>query len=72
MITLVYFSICMARMYDYYSNKLPYDVLTRLNVEIGYFIGGMMAVCALTIILTYSYMHKTFKETHTLRSSDYR
>jgi len=73
LITLIYFSISMARLFDYYQDPLGRGaVLTNLNDELGYFIGGMMLACSLTIITTYYWMQKTFRETYNLRSSNYR
>jgi len=63
----------MARLFDYYQDPLGRGaVLTNLNDELGYFIGGMMLACSLTIIATYYWMQKTFRETYNLRSSNYR
>jgi len=40
--------------------------------EVGYFIGAMMLVSAVSILLSYLYMQKVFIETATLRESQYK
>ena len=57
MLTLSYWLFAMIELYMYYTNiNAPYDDLNKLNAQLGYFIGVMMLLSALSIVLSYWFM----------------